>query len=105
MEDSLIAASGIGVGVSSQGVKGARIRSQETGEFHFLTFSCYRHRSYFTSAAAMDLFEDALERVRRRSLFVVAGYAVMPEHLHLRLIRPANCGAIPTHFRNERGNG
>jgi hypothetical protein len=28
----------------------------------------------------MDLFEDALERVRRRYLFVVAGYVVMPEH-------------------------
>ena len=31
----------------------------------------------------MDLFEDALERVRCRYLFVVAGYVVMPEHVHL----------------------
>jgi putative transposase len=31
----------------------------------------------------MDLFEDALERVRRRYLFVVAGYVLMPEHVHL----------------------
>jgi hypothetical protein len=27
----------------------------------------------------MELFEDALERVRRRFLFLVAGYVVMPE--------------------------
>jgi hypothetical protein len=53
----------------------------------------------------MDLFEDAQERVRRRSLFVVAGYVVMPEHAHLLLIRPVNSGAIPTHFRKKRGNG
>jgi putative transposase len=73
-------------------MKGARIRSQQTGEFHFLTFSCYRRRSYFTSAAAMDLFEDALERVRRRYLFAVAGYVVMPEHVHL-LVKVARGGA------------
>jgi len=77
MEDSLITANGIRVGVSSRCMKGARIRSQQTGEFHFLTFSCCRRRSYSESAAAMELFEDALERVRRRSLFAVAGYVVI----------------------------
>ncbi len=88
MEDSLITVNGIGVGVSSHCMKGARIRYQQTGEFHFLTFSCYRRRSYFGSAAAMDLFEDALERVRRRYLFAVAGYVVMPEHVHLLVNEP-----------------
>jgi putative transposase len=73
-------------------MKGGRIRSQQTGEFHFLTFSCYRRRSYFESAAAMDLFEDALERVRRRYLFAGAGYVVMPEHVHL-LVKVARGGA------------
>ena len=69
-------------------MKGARIRYQQTGEFHFLTFSCYRRRAYLSSAAAMDLFEDALERVRRRYLFAVAGYVVMPEHVHLLVNEP-----------------
>lgn len=36
----------------------------------------------------MELFEDALERVRRRYLFAVAGYVVMPEHVHLVLSEP-----------------
>src|SRR5208283_6134561 len=69
-------------------MKGERIRYHQSGEFHFLTFSCYRRRSYFTSAAAMDLFEDALERVRRRYLFAVAGYVVMPDHVHLLINEP-----------------
>ena len=69
-------------------MKGERIRYQQTGEFHFLTFSCYRRRAYFESATAMDLFEDALERVRRRYLFAVAGYVVMPEHVHLLVNEP-----------------
>ena len=69
-------------------VKGARTRYQQTGDFHFLTFSCYRRRAYFSPAAAMGLFEDALERVRLRYRFVVAGYVVMPEHVHLLVNEP-----------------
>src|SRR5271157_728438 len=56
------------VGVSLRGMKGQRIRYQQTGEFHFLTFSCYRRCSYLSTVAAMELFEDALERVRQRYL-------------------------------------
>jgi len=69
-------------------MKGDRIRYQQTGEFHFLTFSCYRRRPYLSTVAAMELFEDALERARRRYLFVVAGYVVMPEHVHLLVNEP-----------------
>jgi len=69
-------------------MKGERVRYRQTGEFHFLTFSCYRRRPYLSSAAAMELFEDALERVRLRYLFVVAGYVVMPEHVQLLANEP-----------------
>jgi putative transposase len=72
-----------------QCMNGERIRYHQTGEFHFLTFSCYRRRGYFSAATAMDLFEDALERVRLRYQFVVAGYVVMPEHIHLLVNEPA----------------
>ena len=69
-------------------MKGDRIRYQQTGEFHFLTFSCYRRRPYLLTVAAMELFEDALERVRLRYFFAVAGYVVMPEHVHLLVNEP-----------------
>lgn len=69
-------------------MKSKRIRYQQTGEFHFLTFSCYQRRDYLSTAVAMDLFEDALERVRSRYLLVVAGYVVMPEHVHLLVNEP-----------------
>jgi putative transposase len=35
-----------------------------------------------------DLFELSLERMRRRYTFVVAGYVVMPEHVHLLVSEP-----------------
>jgi len=72
-------------------MRGERVRYQQTGQFHFLTFSCYRRRPYLATVAAMELFEDALERTRRRTHFVVCGYVVMPEHVHLLLNEPANC--------------
>jgi len=77
-------------------MKGERIRYQQTGEFHFPTFSCFRRRPYLTAVAAMEVFEDALERVRLRYLFAVAGYVVMPEHVHLlvKVVRGGNPSAL-----------
>jgi hypothetical protein len=39
-----------------------------------------------------DLFLQMLERVRRRYHFVVVGYVVMPEHIHLLLGEPLRAG-------------
>ena len=69
-------------------MKGERIRYQQTGDFHFITFSSFRRQPYLSMVAAMELFEDALERVRLRYLFAVAGYVVMPEHVHLLVNEP-----------------
>jgi putative transposase len=69
-------------------MKGQRIRYQQTGEFHFLTFSSFQRQPYLLTVAAMELFEDALERVRLRYLIAVAGYVVMPEHVHLLVNEP-----------------
>ncbi|MGD0095971.1 MAG: transposase [Terracidiphilus sp.] len=64
------------------------IRYEHTESFHFLTFSCYRRLDHLGTVAARDLFEDALERLRQRYPFVVAGYVVMPEHVHLLVGEP-----------------
>jgi putative transposase len=64
------------------------IRHNNTGGFHFLTFSCFHRTQLLRTVAARDLFEDALERTRRRYLFAGAGYVVMPEHVHLLIGEP-----------------
>jgi putative transposase len=64
------------------------VRYHHTGNFHFLTFSCYHRLPFLKSVAARDLFESSLERIRRRYNFVVAGYVVMPEHIHLLVSEP-----------------
>jgi len=63
-------------------------RFQKTGELHFLTFSCNGREPYFTSPQSRELFEHALETVRRRYVFFVYAYVVMPEHVHLVVSEP-----------------
>ena len=58
-------------------------RYQKCGVFHFLTFSCYRRQPLLAGESAYSVFEHELELVRRRYGFVVTGYVLMPEHVHL----------------------
>ena len=60
-------------------------RFQESGQSHFVTFSCYRRQPNFANAAVYDLFPRCLEDMRRRFDLRIYGYVVMPEHVHLLL--------------------
>jgi putative transposase len=64
------------------------VRYQQCGCFHFVTFSCYRRLPYLGTATERSLFERSLEAMRLRYRFVVAGYVVMPEHVHLLVSEP-----------------
>jgi len=63
-------------------------RFQEARCLHFLTFSCYDRAARLGSPHARDIFEQTVERVRRWYGFYVAGYVVMPEHVHLLVSEP-----------------
>jgi putative transposase len=55
---------------------------------HYLTCTCYHRQPWLASAGHRDLFVKILEETRQRYRFVVAGYVVMPEHIHLLLSEP-----------------
>ena len=63
-------------------------RYQQTGDLHFITFSCYHRLPKLGRPDARKVFEHSLERARRRYMFCVMGYVVMPEHVHLLLSEP-----------------
>ena len=63
-------------------------RYQQTRQLHFITFSCYRRLSYLGSDRVRELFESALERIRKKYKWAVIGYVVMPEHVHLLVSEP-----------------
>src|ERR1051325_3597491 len=54
-----------------------------SGHFHFITSSCYHRRPLLGTARRRELFLKILEEVRARYGFIVVGYVVMPEHIHL----------------------
>ena len=63
-------------------------RTYGAHHLHFITCSCYRRLPFFHSARARDRFLSILEQTRQRYRFVVVGYVVMPEHVHLLLSEP-----------------
>ena len=71
------------------------VRFQNCGVFHFITFSCYRREALLAQRSGYIIFEEALERVRQSHRFVVAGYVLMPEHVHLLVNEPQK-GSLAT---------
>jgi len=63
-------------------------RFQHARCLHFLTFSCYQRAALLGSPRTRDIFEQTLERTRKWYGFYIAGYVVMPEHVHLLVSEP-----------------
>jgi putative transposase len=55
---------------------------------HYLTCSCYHRQPWLATPRCRDLFLQILEETRQRYGFVVVGYVVMPEHIHLLISEP-----------------
>ena len=55
---------------------------------HFITCSCHRRQPWPGSPSRRNQFLRVLEQVRQRYRFVVVGYVVMPEHIHLLISEP-----------------
>ena len=64
------------------------VRFQKAGCFHFITFSCFQRKPLLARAGGYRIFEYELEKTRRKYEFVVAGYVLMPEHVHLLVNEP-----------------
>ena len=58
------------------------------GQLHFLTFSCYRRLPLLGTIRARNLFVKELGRVRREYGFLLVGYVVMPNHVHVLIGEP-----------------
>jgi putative transposase len=64
------------------------VRFHQTGDLHFITFSCVRHRNILGSAEARDTFQRILEETRAKHTFHILGYVIMPNHVHLLVTEP-----------------
>jgi putative transposase len=59
------------------------------GHLHFLTFSCYRRLPLLNTMRARNVFVEALRKIRERYKFLLIGYVVMPNHVHLLISESA----------------
>lgn len=58
------------------------------GYLHFITSCCYQRRPFPNTQRRRTQLVKILEEVRRRYNFVLVGYVVMPEHIHLIISEP-----------------
>jgi putative transposase len=63
-------------------------RTYGAHHLHFITCSCYRRLPFLGTGRSRDCFLSILEQTRQRHRFVVVGYVVMPEHVHLLITEP-----------------
>src|SRR5579859_3976276 len=63
-------------------------RTYDAHHLHFITGSCYHRLPLLSSPRCRDRLLSILEQTRQRYRFVVVGYVVMPEHIHLLLTEP-----------------
>jgi REP-associated tyrosine transposase len=75
----------VGVLVMPKGLK----RYYGRGDLHFLTFSCHRRLPLLKTMRARNLFVHALAKIRERYKFMLVGYVVMPNHVHLLMSESA----------------
>lgn len=57
-------------------------------QLHFVTCSCYRRLALLGTARARNMFVKDLNRARRDYGFLLVGYVVMPNHVHLLMSEP-----------------
>jgi putative transposase len=58
------------------------------GDLHFITFSCYQRQPLLGTPSARNLFFQVLDELHIRHEFLILGYVVMPEHVHLLIGEP-----------------
>ena len=58
------------------------------GDLHFVTFGCYHRIPLLKPAPARDCFVEMLGEVRQKYDFLLVGYVVMPDHVHLLMDEP-----------------
>src|ERR1700682_5537539 len=63
-------------------------RYYRRGDLHYITFSCYRRRPFLGTVRVRHRFAKILDAVRSRYKFLLIGYVVMPEHVHLLISEP-----------------
>jgi putative transposase len=71
-----------------RGAQRKRVKHHDVpGHAHYLTFSCYHGQPFLSLEEPREWLLDALVSARRKIVFDLWAWVIMPEHVHL-LVRP-----------------
>ncbi len=71
-------------------------RYHQTGNLHFITFSCYHRLPLLAGDHPKQIFERVLEQTRVSHGLEIHAYVLMPEHVHLLLSEPTETDLATT---------
>jgi REP-associated tyrosine transposase len=63
-------------------------RATGRGHLHFITFCCYQRRSLLAWVCSRNLAVKILGEARARFGFLLVGYVIMPDHVHVLISEP-----------------
>jgi putative transposase len=63
-------------------------RRQNTGQLHFITFSCHQRLPFLEPPVPKDTLERVIEKARQSHELTLYAYVLMPEHVHLLTDEP-----------------
>lgn len=66
-------------------MKMTRFRSRHLNNVHFVTTATFKRIPIFKNEFACDIFVNVLDELRETHKLKVAGYVIMPDHIHLLL--------------------
>ena len=64
------------------------VRHHNSGHFHFVPCSCFRHKPLLGTAPLRDLFQQILLETTARYQAQLEAWVIMPTHIHLILTEP-----------------
>jgi putative transposase len=63
-------------------------RRHNTGQLHFITFSCYHRLPFLEAPEPKNTLEQVIEKARQSHSLMIYAYVLMPEHVHLLTNEP-----------------
>jgi len=66
----------------------------QPGQFHELTFSCYKRLPLLTNETWLFMLTDSIDKAMRRHGYSLVAFVYMPEHVHLLVLPQDNASRI-----------
>lgn len=79
-----------------------RTRFEIARQARYLTFSCYRRLPLFNNDGVKAAFVDCVAATKSQHEFLLLGWVIMPEHVHLMIVPDMGRATVPVVLRSMK---